>query len=208
MDETEGLASLVASIGRVRLRQGATAAEILELALAALDKYDTSDAELLALIRSADNLYSKDAKYYRMTVDAKIPFTDPQYQEAKGYIVNYDVVSDSVAEDTSSLSEWRTRSFAATCLSKSTKHSKTGPTTRRASTSEPYVTTTERKISADVLSTKCACEDSAISNVNRRSCYPFRGGRHRGAAQQGLAAVEALGVPLGTCTEWGLQACC
>lgn len=97
-DEAGEVASLVASIGRARLRQGATAQQIFDLALAALDAYDLSNRALLALIRDADNQYSATAKYYRMTIDAKIPFTDPQYRQSQGYIVNYDVVADSLDE--------------------------------------------------------------------------------------------------------------
>lgn len=89
---------LAAAIARARLKRGDTAADIFAFALAALEDYERSNRSLLAVIRDADNAYSLEAKYYRMTIDAKIPFTEPRYREHKGYIVNYDVVADSVAE--------------------------------------------------------------------------------------------------------------
>jgi tetratricopeptide (TPR) repeat protein len=97
-DESEELASLAASIGRARMARGAPAEATVALATVALDKYDRSNAELLALIRDADRQYSATAKYYRMTIDAKIPFTDPLFQHGAGYIVSYDVVADSVEQ--------------------------------------------------------------------------------------------------------------
>jgi tetratricopeptide (TPR) repeat protein len=96
--ESADLADLAASVGRAREGHGAPAEEIVAFAIAALDEYERSNTRLLSLIRDADNRYSPTAKYYRMTVDAKIPFTDPLFQEAKGYVVNYDVVADSVEE--------------------------------------------------------------------------------------------------------------
>jgi tetratricopeptide (TPR) repeat protein len=95
-DEAEELAYLAASVGGARMAQGAASEEVFAFALHALDEYDRSNAQLLALIRNADNQYSATAKYYRMTVDAKIPFTDPLSRLGEGYIVNYDVVADSV----------------------------------------------------------------------------------------------------------------
>ncbi len=97
-DEPEEFAHLAASVCRARKARGATADEIFAFALEALDSYDRSNPQLLALIRNADNRYSASAKYFRMTVDAKIPFTDPLSRVGRGYIVNYDVVADSVEE--------------------------------------------------------------------------------------------------------------
>jgi hypothetical protein len=97
-ESSEDHAQLAAAISRARLQRGDAAAEIFAFAFAALEDYDWSNGALLAIIRDADNAYSPEAKYYRMTIDAKIPFTDPQYREHKGYVVNYDVVADSVVE--------------------------------------------------------------------------------------------------------------
>jgi tetratricopeptide (TPR) repeat protein len=97
-DDAESLGYLAASMVRARRHQGASAQEIFGLALAALDEHDRSNPGLLALIRDADNQYSATAKYFRLTIDAKIPFTDPRYVQTKGYVVNYDVVADSLEE--------------------------------------------------------------------------------------------------------------
>ncbi len=97
-DELEELGHLAASVGRARLARGTPAPEVVTFAIDALDEYDQSNAQLLALIRDADNQYSPLAKYYRMTVDAKIPFTDPMARMGEGYVVNYDVVADSVEQ--------------------------------------------------------------------------------------------------------------
>jgi tetratricopeptide (TPR) repeat protein len=97
-DEPEELAYLAASMGSARLGRGTPAEEVIAFAVDALDQYDRSNTQLLALIRDADNQRSAAAKYYRLTVDAKIPFTDPLSQLGQGYIVNYDVVADSVDE--------------------------------------------------------------------------------------------------------------
>jgi tetratricopeptide (TPR) repeat protein len=97
-DDSEEFAYLAASVGRARLARGESAREIVAFAIDALDDYDRSNAGLLALIRDADGQCSAVAKYYRMTVDAKIPVTDPLSQRGEGYVVNYDVVADSVDE--------------------------------------------------------------------------------------------------------------
>ena len=80
------------------MKRGDTAEQVFDFALAALEEHDRGNSELLAAIRDADDSYSPEAKYYRMTVDAKIPFTDPLYREAKGYIVTYDLVADTLDE--------------------------------------------------------------------------------------------------------------
>jgi tetratricopeptide (TPR) repeat protein len=97
-DDAAELGSLAASLVRARAKGGASAEETIASAVAALEEYDRSNAELLWLIRHADEQYSPAAKYYRMMIDAKIPFTDPLARHGRGYIVNYDVVADSVEE--------------------------------------------------------------------------------------------------------------
>ncbi len=97
-DESPDLAWLAASTGRARLKQGATAEDVVAFAVRTLEQYDHSHRGLLALIRDADNRYSTAAKYFRMSVDAKIPFTDPAFRKYRGYIVNYDVVAETIDE--------------------------------------------------------------------------------------------------------------
>ncbi len=97
-DESDELAYLAASLGRARMASGIPVQEIVAFAIHALDEYDRSNDELLALIRDADNQYSATAKYYRLIIDVKIAFTDPQFQPGVGYFVNYDVVADAVEE--------------------------------------------------------------------------------------------------------------
>ncbi len=92
------LGYLASAIARARTARGDPADRIFEYASTALERYDRSNRALLAAIRNADARYSSGAQYYRMTVDAKIPFTSPLYREAKGYIVHYDVVADTLEE--------------------------------------------------------------------------------------------------------------
>jgi tetratricopeptide (TPR) repeat protein len=97
-EDPAAMAQLAAAVGSARLAQGATADEILAFALDALEAYERSNLQLLALIRTADGQRSAAAKYFRVTVDARIPSRDPLSQLGGGYIVKYDLVADSVAE--------------------------------------------------------------------------------------------------------------
>jgi tetratricopeptide (TPR) repeat protein len=97
-DDGEELAGLAARIGRMRWKQSVPAEELRADALAALDRYDLSNRQLLALIRDLHNAYSADAKYFHLLLEAKVPFTNPRYKDFKGYFVSYDVVADTLEE--------------------------------------------------------------------------------------------------------------
>lgn len=97
-ERSEEIGYLAGALARARVTRGDPAEQIFTFAAAALEAYDWSNRQLLAAIRDADHRYSSNAKYFRMTLDAKIPFTEPLYRKAKGYMVSYDVVADSLSE--------------------------------------------------------------------------------------------------------------
>jgi tetratricopeptide (TPR) repeat protein len=96
--DPEDFAVLAASVAEAQMAQGVPAKELLVFVLNALEQYDPTCKQLLVLVRIADDQYSVNARYYRIMIDARMPFIDPESGESEGYIVTYDVVADSVDE--------------------------------------------------------------------------------------------------------------
>ena len=98
VDDPDELAPLAASVGRARWKRGAGPAEVFAFVLESLERYDPTNKDLLRLVRDVDDQHSATAQYHRLLVEARIPFTSPQYQKWRGYVVSYDVRADSLDE--------------------------------------------------------------------------------------------------------------
>jgi tetratricopeptide (TPR) repeat protein len=89
---------LAAALGRAKLRAGASREEVVEQAIHSLERFGGRHPGLLALIREADDRSSETARCFRVTIDARIPSTEPLSQQARGYVVRYTVAADTLEE--------------------------------------------------------------------------------------------------------------
>jgi tetratricopeptide (TPR) repeat protein len=89
---------VAAALARIRLRQGEAAEDVRNFLLQCMEEHGCSSDLLQEIIKLKELRYSKDAKYYRLVVDASLPASHPWAREAGGYCVIYDVVSDSESE--------------------------------------------------------------------------------------------------------------
>ena len=96
--DPDELASLAASVGRARWKRGASPAEVFAFVLQSLETYDPTNKELLCLVRDVDDQRSATNQYHRVMIEARIPFTSPEYKKWQGYVVSYDVRADSLDE--------------------------------------------------------------------------------------------------------------
>jgi tetratricopeptide (TPR) repeat protein len=79
---------------RIRLEQGETKENVRRDVMKALPRFGF-DQSMLALIRDIDELFSPQAKYFRLMVHAHLHKDHPRYQEVKGYLVNYGIVEET-----------------------------------------------------------------------------------------------------------------
>lgn len=94
--DSQYLGLIAAALARIRLRQGSAPNDVRNSVFKAVRLHGSNSA-LLRIIRNIDARYSKEAQYFRLLVDCKIPEDNPLHSDAKGFYVTYDIVSDSVS---------------------------------------------------------------------------------------------------------------
>jgi hypothetical protein len=93
----EVFARVAATLGRIRLEQGAPKLELRRQAVEALE-YNGSCPKLLALIRDIDALRSAASQYFRLVLHGRFEPGRAILIGARGFYVAYDVVAETKHE--------------------------------------------------------------------------------------------------------------
>lgn len=97
---------VAAALARIRLQQGCSTDEVRSFLMECLEESGCS-APVLGEIKKLRGLhYSKESKYYRFVILARLPVGHPWYREARAYGIVYDVVSDSEARALEMINEF------------------------------------------------------------------------------------------------------